>query len=237
MLPTGSACAALRSRGRRSDSTKDLQLGLHPSVWPGAHGRASAASSAFPVLADIASVVEGGLNMQLSRRLPLSGAHLSAHLQRLVEPQGMDLNAPYLADALKAACMRVVESRAEARAFLDSVRRAPAALHPLMLPWDGRCCPARCCPAAAAVPLGWLLSCAWLSGNPHPQRLLPCSIVATLTSEQPPHWWAGLDLHPVCGLRCAAASSGRLPCKPSVAGCLLGHAHSVVATCAASSNV
>ena len=86
--------------------------------------------------------------MQMSRRLPLSGAHLSAHLQRLVEPQGMNLEAPYLADALKAACMRVFESRAEARAFLDSVRRASAALHLLLFPW------------------GWLLL---------PRSLLPCS--------------------------------------------------------------
>ena len=94
--------------------------------------------------------------MQMSRRLPLSGAHLSDHLQRLVEPQGLQLTAPYLADALKAACMRVLESRAEARAFLDSVRRASAALHLPLFPWDGCCCPTCCCPATAAVPLGWL---------------------------------------------------------------------------------
>ena len=175
--------------------------------------------------------------MQMSRRLPLSGAHLSAHLQQLVEPQGLNLTAPHLADALKAACMRVFESRAEARAFLDSVRRASAALHLLLFPWDA--------PLAVALQLLqclwggcrrlWLLLCAWLSGNLHPQRLLPCSVVVALTSEQPAHWCTGLDSHPVCGLWSAAPSSRRLPCKLAVAGCLLEHAHLLAANCAASS--
>ena len=92
--------------------------------------------------------------MQMSRRLPLAGAHLSAHLQRLVEPQGLDLTAPYLADALKAACMRVVESRAEARAVLDSVRRASAAPAPAAVPSG----------VAAAAPLAvplQLPQCLW----------------------------------------------------------------------------
>ena len=118
--------------------------------------------------------------MQMSRRLPLSGAHLSAHLQRLVEPQGMDLATPYLADALKAACMRVVESRAEARALLDSVRRASAALHLLLFPWDGYCCPACCCPATGAVPLGWL---------PLPVAAVVCLAVQQSASSAPVALW------------------------------------------------
>ena len=173
--------------------------------------------------------------MQMSRRLPLSGAHLSAHLQRLVEPQGMSLAAPYLADALKAACMRVAESRAEARAFLDSVRRASAALHLLLCPRDGcLLSPCNCCSGCRCL---WLLLCAWLSSSLPPQRLLPSSGVVVLTSEQPACWCTGLDVHPVCGLWAAAASSRRLPCKPSVAGRLPGHAHLMAATCAASSSI